>query len=414
MFAVLRFALHALFIGLAAFTAAVAVVAHRPHASWAVALSATLIVLYFGGAVEGRRMAALRQRERESAQDPDQDPAPADSTEPRDSSIAAGGIWGLAWVGAITVLWAALVWIAPEGSYLVFPLFFLFLHMMPGRTGYLAIVIATAIAITALGMHLGFGIGVVVGPLLGAGVAILIGLGYRALERENAEREAILAELLRTREALASKEREQGALDERSRLAREIHDTVAQGLSSIQMLLHAAERDAADGPEVRYIRLARETAAESLAETRGLIRELTPPTLDDGLPAALRRLAAEQERRTGIAFTAAVPERLDLSMDAQASLLRIAQGAVSNAVRHSEAEHVALSLTEDGDRVTLAVGDDGIGFDPERAAAHGSHPDSFGLRAIEERVRQLDGALAVTSAPGEGTSLVVTIDRGNQ
>src|SRR5690606_17402622 len=138
---------------------------------------------------------------------------------------------------------------------------------------------------------------------------------------------------------LAETEREQGALAERARLAREIHDTVAQGLSSIQMLLHAAERDAPHGAALRHVRLARETAAESLAETRRFIRELTPAGLDDGLVAALRRLAREQERRSGLRIEVTAKETdLALPMDVQSALLRIAQGAVSNAVRHSGAD----------------------------------------------------------------------------
>ncbi|WP_416445800.1 sensor histidine kinase [Leucobacter sp. HNU] len=314
------------------------------------------------------------------------------------------------WVAALTLLWAVLVWLAPEGAYLVFPLFFLYLHVLPGAGGIVAVIASTAIAILALGLHLGFSIGGVIGPLVGAGAAILIGLGYRALAREAAERQELVDELLRTRERLAATEREQGALAERSRLAREIHDTVAQGLSSIQMLLHAAERDDPDGAGARYVRLARDTAADSLAETRRFIRELAPPSLDDGFAAALRRLAEDQSRRSGLAIAVETPDELHLPMSTQTALLRIAQGAVSNVVRHAAAGHAKIVVEAFDGRVSLTVQDDGVGFDPEHVATGSGSGDSFGLRAIAERARQLGGTLAVESAPGRGTRLSVTLE----
>lgn len=156
--------------------------------------------------------------------------------------------WGIVWIVALTLVWAALVWLVPEAAYLVFPLFFLYLHLLPRGVGPIAVVLTTALTIVAFAVHGGLSVGGVVGPIVGAGVALLIGLGYSALEKRAAEREALMAELLATRDRLAAAEREQGTLAERSRLARELHDTVAQGLSSIQMLLHAAERADATGP----------------------------------------------------------------------------------------------------------------------------------------------------------------------
>ncbi|WP_431198161.1 sensor histidine kinase [Leifsonia xyli] len=265
----------------------------------------------------------------------------------------------------------------------------------------------TLFAIVALGLHLGFSVGGVVGPLIAAGVAVLIGLAYRALRREARERELLLAELLRTRQQLAETEREQGALSERARLAREIHDTVAQGLASIQMLLRAAERDTPE-PGAGYLRLARETAADSLADTRQIIRELTPARLDGGLGAALRRLGREHADRSAIPVEVRADD-LELPMDTQTALLRIAQGALSNAVLHADASHVAIELREDGDTVSLVVRDDGRGFDVEAALAgiHGS--DSFGLQAMQERIDQLDGTLEIVSAPGTGTTVTARL-----
>ena len=179
--------------------------------------------------------------------------------------------------------------------------------MLPPKIAVAVVALTTGVTILALGMEVGFAIGGVIGPLIGAGVALTIGFGYRALYREAEERQQLITELLETRGELAIAERSAGMLAERERLAREIHDTVAQSLSSIQLLLHAAERLDTARPGLKQLQLARETAADSLVDTRRIIRELTPPALDDRtLPAALKRLAAstEQTLRAGGAATA--------------------------------------------------------------------------------------------------------------
>jgi len=328
--------------------------------------------------------------------------------------IARGGrsSAGVVWVLALTVLWAALVWLVPEAAYLVFPLFFLYLHLLPGVTGPLAVVGATALTVAAFALHGGLTVGGVVGPVVGAGVALLIGLGYAALERRAAEREELMAELLATRDRLAAAEREQGTLAERGRLAREIHDTVAQGLSSIQMLLYAAERADATGPGLAHIRLARQTAAEGLAETRRFIRELAPPSLTQGLGPALERLARNWGEHAGVEVDIDVPGEVALPMDAQTALLRVAQGALANVAQHAAATRVRLILTTAGQAVRLIVADDGRGFDPDAPEARGGGTDSFGLRAMRERVDQLEGTIEVTSAPMAGTTVAVTLPSG--
>ncbi|MFJ7289204.1 sensor histidine kinase [Curtobacterium sp. NPDC098951] len=330
--------------------------------------------------------------------------AVAARTAPRRRRVA-----GALWLVALSLVWIALLVVVPEAAYLVFPLFFLYLHVLPRVVGPVAVVVATLVAVVALGLHGGFTVGGVVGPLVGAGVALLIGLGYRALAREATEREALVAELLATRDRLAATEREQGVLAERARLAREIHDTVAQGLSSIQMLLHAAERADGDRPGVEHIRLARATAADGLADTRRFIRELTPPSLDRGLPAALGRLAEQQWSGDGLTVTVDVPD-VALPMDVQTALLRIAQGAVANVVQHAHATHLTVSLAVTGQEARLTVADDGVGFDPVTAAAGAGSSDSFGLRATQDRVDQFGGRLEIDSAPGRGTTLVAVLE----
>jgi signal transduction histidine kinase len=242
-------------------------------------------------------------------------------------------------------------------------------------------------------------------------VALLIGLGYRALAREAVEREALLAELVATRDRLVLTEREQGMLAERARLAREIHDTVAQGLSSIQLLLHAAERADADRPGIEHVRLARETAATGLAETRRFIRELSPPTLEQGLGTALRRLAETQRSTHGLDVELELPASVDLPMDVQVALLRVAQGALANVVQHAQATQARIALTIDDLHVGLIVSDDGVGFDPAAVRAQAPTSDSFGLQAIRERVEQIGGTLRIDSGPGRGTCVAVSVSR---
>ncbi|QCR44270.1 two-component sensor histidine kinase [Curtobacterium sp. SGAir0471] len=379
VFVGLRTGLHVLSATLLALVVVRIVVVHDATAPLAGVLAASFAVVYLLGAVVARSTARRRR------------------------------IAGAVWVGALSVVWVALLVLVPEAAYLVFPLFFLYLHVLPRVVGPTAVVIATGAAVVALGLHGGFTVGGVVGPLVGAGVALLIGLGYRALAREAVEREALLAELVATRDRLAATEREQGVLAERARLAREIHDTVAQGLSSIQMLLHAAERADGDRPGTEHIRLARQTAADGLADARRFIRELAPPSLDQGLAAALRRLADQQWTRDGLRVSVDAPDTV-LPTEVGTTLLRIAQGAVANAVQHATASHVAVVVTVDGQEARLTVADDGVGFDPVVAGDRSAASDSFGLRAMAERVEQSGGRLSVDSAPGRGTTVTAVLE----
>lgn len=316
------------------------------------------------------------------------------------------------WLSLVTLEWLVLIWMTSEAAYLVFPLFFLYLHLLGRRKGTIAVALATAIAIVALGVHIGWSAGGIIGPVVGACVAVMIGLGYQTLAREASERERLMAELLTTRDQLVASEHESGVLAERSRLAREIHDTLAQGLASIQMLLHAAERVDPQSPGVEHLRLARETAATNLADARRFIRELTPPNLDDaGLGAALRRLADTQWEPQGITVKVRMADAPPLPMHLQTALLRIAQGALANVIQHADARTATITLTNDHHSLRFSVADDGRGFDPD--APGPSRPsgatDSFGLRATQERVDQLGGVLTVTSAPGKGTVLMVDL-----
>ncbi|MCC6315692.1 MAG: sensor histidine kinase, partial [Thermomicrobiales bacterium] len=264
--------------------------------------------------------------------------------------------------------------------------------------------------------------GAAVGPLVGAAIAIALGLGYRALYRENQERQRLIEELLATRAELAEKERVAGVLSERARLAREIHDTVAQGLASIQLLLHAAEQTDGQRPGIEHVRLARETAALNLAEARRFIHALSPPTLDDQtLAGALERLAEATRRSATLGVDGEPDSGLDVSVcvsgdpaslppPIETALLRIAQGALANVVQHARARRAMVTLSYAEDAVSLDVVDDGAGFDAAggQATPRRREDGSFGIAAMQERVAQLGGEFVIESAPGSGAAVAVT------
>ncbi|HEY5880654.1 MAG TPA: sensor histidine kinase [Nakamurella sp.] len=382
VFVGLRTGLHVLVVGLTVFVVAQAWSGGRPSAATVTVVSVLFLSVYAAGFATR----ADRNRVR---------------------------FWSRIWVATLSVLWIALIWLTPEAAYLAFPLFFLYLEVMPGWRGPFTVALATAFAIVGGGWHRGWSVGGVVGPLIGATVAIIIGAGYRSLQREAAERDELVAELVATREELARREREAGAAQERARLARDIHDTLAQGLSSIQMLLQAAERADPTGPGAGHVRLAQATTADNLAEARTLVRELTPaPLTDAGLVPALRRLAQTQWKRPDLTVEIAADDAPDLPMASQAALLRVAQGAMANVLQHSRATHATVGVTRHRDDVRLSVTDDGIGFDLNDSYPSAGGPDSFGLAAARTRVEQLGGTLHIDTAPGRGTTVTVELAGG--
>lgn len=316
----------------------------------------------------------------------------------------------LGWLAAVLVLWAALVVQVPEAAYLVFPLFFLAQFLLGVWTGAAAVAFLAAVAVLALGLHEGFTAAGIIGPVVGALVALGLGAGVRALHRESQARRAVIAELMATRSELAAREREVGREAERARLAGEIHDTVAQGLSSIGMLLHAAERSDPSHPAVEQIRLAREVAGENLTETRRLIAALRPAPLDGvSLAGALRRVAEQVgTENPGLAVSVGGDPTADPPAELSAVLVRVTQEALTNAVKHGSPDQIRITLDHRPTSVQLEVHDDGCGFDttaPRTAA-------SFGLDGMARRVDDLGGTLEVESEVGGGTSVRAVLPTG--
>jgi signal transduction histidine kinase len=389
VFAGLRIGLHVLVIGLTALVIAVAPAAGFPDAVVIDCVAAVFLGSYGAGAFLGRSLAGTG------------------------AGAGAGTLIPRLWIALLSLEWLILVAFSAEAMYLVFPLFFLYLHFLSGWRGAAAVAASTVLGIVAFGFHRGFSLAGIIGPVIGAAVALAIGLGYRSLAREAKERERLIVELTETRAQLAVAERAAGVLDERGRLAREIHDTVSQSLSSIVMLLHAAERSH-DVPEIATQRMlqARTAATDALAETRQFINELAPPALGTAtIVDALARLAHQVSETADLEIDVTVSGTIgSLPTSIEAALLRIAQSALANVVQHASASRVDLTLTMLDNEVILDVVDDGTGFEAKKALRRPTKAASFGLRAMRERASQLGGTVVVESKPGRGTSVVASFE----
>lgn len=148
----------------------------------------------------------------------------------------------LVWLTALTVVWIVDILVAPAGIYLLFVLFFFYLRVLGMVWGVIAVIFGTAVSV-GIQFPQGLTFGGVMGPVVSALVTVAIFYAFDRLHAINMERAALIRELMETRQQLAETERAAGVAGERQRIAHEIHDTLAQGLSSIQMLLHAANRD---------------------------------------------------------------------------------------------------------------------------------------------------------------------------
>ena len=244
----------------------------------------------------------------------------------------------------------------------------------------------------------------------GVGIAFSLALGVwisRVL-RESAERASLIGQLEATRSELVAAERERGVLAERERLAQEVHDTLAQGYTSIVVLAQTADALLPADPEAARERLAviEEVARDNLAEARAVVAAFRPVALDGStLVEALQRLAERFARETGLAVrvdTGALDAAPGLRRDEEVVLLRGAQEALTNVRRHAGATAVVLRLSRVGSQVSVHVEDDGVGFDPAAVP-------SSGLEGLRDRVEQVGGEVDVASVPGTGTRVTVRV-----
>jgi signal transduction histidine kinase len=224
---------------------------------------------------------------------------------------------------------------------------------------------------------------------------------------QSTERAQLIRRLEAAQAELASVHREAGVLAERQRLSAEIHDTIAQGMASIVMLLQVAEARLRADPDAasRHLELARDTARDNLAEARGLVEGLAPAGLRAGsLDEALVRAAALARSQDGLHADVSVggtPRPLPVS--AEVVLLRVCQEALANVRKHAGASRARVRLDYAEEEVGLEVTDDGRGFDPAAV------PAGYGLSGMRTRVAEAGGALEVRSAPGAGTAITVRV-----
>ncbi|MFB6770854.1 sensor histidine kinase [Streptomyces sp. NPDC056337] len=319
----------------------------------------------------------------------------------------------VAWLGLVVVVWMVLVVLAPSFSWCAVPLFYTGLRTLPPRAALVLVGVLTVFVVAAqLRLAGRFDPNLLLAPPAVAAIATAV---FLHTERQAARQRALIDDLIRTRRELAASERREGTLAERQRLSMEIHDSLAQGLSSQRMLLQAAERVWESDPDKAraHVRGAGSVAEHNLAEARRFVHDLAPADLarGGGLEAALRALAARESGddltvRVHVDDGARVPPLPDR---VQSALLRIAQGALANVREHAGASTAALSLTLLDDQVVLDVTDDGHGFDPAALPDAPAGVRGHGLPAMRARLRQLGGTLTVESAPGEGTVLSAAV-----
>ncbi|RBP66108.1 signal transduction histidine kinase [Brevibacterium sanguinis] len=323
--------------------------------------------------------------------------------------------WPRAWALTLALLVASLTVAAPSFAWCAVPVAFSVLRTL-SFTWATVCVSALMIVVTASWLRISTHPDptLVVGPL---GVALVTIMSFRALDRESKARSELIDRLVAAQDELAAEQRRAGALRERTRLSRDIHDSIGQDLSSIHLLLQAAERSWDARPDIARsnVSTAIDAARTGLEEIRTVIHDLSTEVQSADLvdvDELRRRLGDLLERRHG---TAEVRLRIDgapvmLPTRVAAALIASTRGALANVEEHAAASRVMITLTFTSAEVRLDIRDDGRGFDPRVLAAGSASATprrGLGLRGIRERAEELDGGVEVDSEPGDGTMVSV-------
>jgi signal transduction histidine kinase/ligand-binding sensor domain-containing protein len=256
---------------------------------------------------------------------------------------------------------------------------------------------------------------------------VVLGVGYGGfrlrvnnLEKRGYELELQVKErtdeLVKIQETLRHQEMEKAITEERSRLSRELHDSVTQSLHSSTLMAEAGQRLAGSGDIDRargYLIRLGEISQQALREMRLLVYELRPLALNEfGLAGAIQQRLDAVERRSGVEVELTVEDKLELPRNIEEELFRIAMEALNNALKHAHPSRVTvalhMNLKKELPCIELAVVDDGIGFDPDKKDDEGG----LGLVSIKERIEKLGGELSITSQPDEGTQVRVCVNMG--
>ncbi|MGO1053512.1 sensor histidine kinase [Crossiella sp. CA198] len=273
---------------------------------------------------------------------------------------------------------------------------------LPGALAYLGVLATSGIFLLPAGADPR---SVLVNLAFATPMAGMIGWIIRSMEREGIRRREANTRLTAMAEENTRLASAAAVVEERARVAREMHDTLAQGLTGIVTQLEVAETLTADGDPVRgRIATARRLARDSLVEVRRAIDALRPgPLREARLGEAIgQAVATWRDQHQAVATCVITGDPRPLHPELEITLLRAAQETLANAGRHARADRVDLTLSYMEDVVVLDVLDNGTGFDPATA-------DGFGLTALRERVHRLAGTVTVESAPGEGTAVNVTL-----
>ncbi|MDU0299396.1 sensor histidine kinase [Streptomyces sp. PAL114] len=246
-----------------------------------------------------------------------------------------------------------------------------------------------------------------VSTLIVVAVGVLIGLWAHSVVAQSEERARLIDELERTQAQLSEAHQRQGAADERERMARDIHDTLAQGFASIVVLAEAARAGlhADTARSAQQLRSIESTARDNLAEARALVGSPQGPgagrTEPGSVARTLRRTVERFAEDTGLTVDAEL-EALECDQQTRIALLRCTQESLANVRKHARASTVGVVLARHADGVELEVTDDGTGFVVEESTG-------FGLDGMRKRLAELGGRLTVTSSLGDGTRVLASI-----
>lgn len=324
------------------------------------------------------------------------------------------GAWPAAWTLIVCALWVGLTLTAPSFAWCAVPLAFQVLQILPFWPASAVVSVMTAVVIAAeLRLNPDLDPTIFAGPI---GIAVATIVAYRALDREATARQRLVDELTEAQAELAATEHRAGGLAERARLSREIHDSVGQNLTSINLLLQAAEQGWDRRPDAArdQVRTAADSARAGLDEVRRVVRDLAPAELDGSaasLPAAVQRTVTDASQ-AGLAVEFRVHgEVTGVPLPVASAVIRTVRGALANVAEHARATRAVVSLTAQPGELRLDIRDDGVGFDArpaarrQAAAQRRAQGRGYGLDGIAERIAVVGGELDIESAPGEGTTL---------
>jgi signal transduction histidine kinase len=271
-----------------------------------------------------------------------------------------------------------------------------------------AIIRSAALAI-GMGLATGFGTGDWISATVGAALTLAftlgLGLWITQIQQYGLERDRLLTELRAAQDEVAALERQAGITEERARVAREIHDTIAQTLTGLVMTAQRASSIAERAPESLgpTLTLMENLATEALSEARALVASYTPVNVSGGLPAALAALADRFSAETGVTVIVS-GEAPDVDREAEVVLLRCAQEALANVRKHAHARQVRVSIDATDDGAGLTVTDDGVGIGAQAG-------NGYGLAGMAERVRLVGGTVEVGPDVSGGTTVRVALPR---